>query len=123
MTVDEGWRFGVDVLKELNDLGVEGVVDTCRMIPKQGVKALMHDDKEKVLGNGALYKKATKGQTMGKRGLVEHRALDDTKAARFWLTALPEMTEFFLALRGATRPCPLPRSATTTQRTARAGNT
>jgi len=71
------------------------VVDTCRMIPEQGVKALMHDGKEKVLGNGALYKKATKGQTMGKMGLVEHRALDDIKAARFWLTALPEMTEFF----------------------------
>jgi len=93
VTVDEGWRFGVDVLKELMALGVEGVVDTCRMIPEQGVKALMHDGKEKVLGNGALYKKATKGQTMGKMGLVEHRALDDTKAARFWLTALPEMTE------------------------------
>jgi hypothetical protein len=30
------------------------------MIPEQGVKALMHDGKEKVLGNGALYKKATK---------------------------------------------------------------
>jgi hypothetical protein len=53
----------------------------------------MHDGKEKVLGNGALYKKATKDKTMGKMGLVEHRALDDTKAARFWLTALPEMTE------------------------------
>ena len=42
VTVDEGWRFGVDVLKELMALGVEDVVDTCRMIPEQGVKALMH---------------------------------------------------------------------------------
>jgi hypothetical protein len=30
---------------------------------------------------------------MGKMGLVEHHALDNTKAARFWLTALPEMIE------------------------------
>jgi hypothetical protein len=34
------------------------------MIPEQGVRALMHNGKDKVLGNGALYKKATKGQTM-----------------------------------------------------------
>jgi hypothetical protein len=59
VTVDEGWRFGVDVLKDLEALGVKGVVDTCRMIPEQGLRALMHNGKGKVLGNGALYKKAT----------------------------------------------------------------
>ena len=63
VAVDEGWRFGVDVLKELEALGVKGIVDTCRKIPEQCVRALMHDGKGKVLGNGALYKKATKGQT------------------------------------------------------------
>ena len=47
---------------------VEGVVDTCRMIPEQGIKALMHDGKEKVLGNGALYKKATSRPNHGQDG-------------------------------------------------------
>ena len=68
VTVDEGWRFGVDVLKELEALGVKGIVDTCRMIPEQGVRALMHDGKDKVLGNGALYKKATSRPNHGQDG-------------------------------------------------------
>jgi hypothetical protein len=39
------------------------------MIPEQGVMALMHDGKEKVLGNGALYKKATKAKPWARWGL------------------------------------------------------
>ena len=45
------------------------------------------------LGNADLYGKATNGNKMKDYGLQEHRALDDAKAERQWMTVLPEIKD------------------------------
>jgi len=93
--VEEGWRHGVDVIKELGDAGLEAGMDTLHgVIPENDdkTKSLLKPN-GKVPGNGELYKRATNGKTMNQAGLSQHRALDDTKASREWLTKLDDMAE------------------------------
>ena len=54
------------------------------------VKSLLKPN-GKVPGNCELYKRATNGKTMSQAGLSKHRALDDSKASREWLTKPEDM--------------------------------
>ena len=84
-----------DPIKDLERVGIAGIADGMRFIPKH--KELSHLRGEKkdpktgnmkaadVLGNGELYRKAA-GCSMEARDLRPHRALDDAKAEMFWTT-------------------------------------
>jgi len=91
--VKAGHALGIDVMGAWKEAGIQGFVDTMRIIPQYDIKALRHLDGKHVLSNGALFSKATKGETMKDLGLQEHRALDDSKATAEWVTGLPEVAE------------------------------
>jgi hypothetical protein len=90
-------KVGVDFLKILRDCGVKTIVDTARVIPEYGIKKLQPEGrggKGGYLKNDALYSMATTS-TMKDQGLTAHRALDDAKAERVWVTKLPEVGAAF----------------------------
>ena len=45
--------------------------------------------------NEELFKLASGGKDMKAMGMTPHRALDDAKAERYWLTGLPEFEKLF----------------------------
>jgi hypothetical protein len=92
-----GDSVGVNVLEIFRGCGIETIIDTARVIPEYGIKKLQPEGrggKGGYLKNDALYSMAT-ASTMKDQGLTAHRALDDAKAERVWVTELPEVGAAF----------------------------
>ena len=108
-------RAGVrDPVGELERVGVVGIIDPARIIPKYGITALQHAKPGKgskagttvyhqYLNNDALYARATGGRDMQANGLTAHRATDDAKAERTRLKRLPELTAIMFGAEK--KPC------------------
>ena len=109
----------VDPIQRLQEAGVVGFIDPARIIPKYKMTEYQHPKKgaraesaagagegTSYLSNAAMFEKAT-GKTMLAAKLIQHRALDDAKAEREWLTKLPLMADimFGVSSAGARRPC------------------
>ncbi len=94
-------RAGIpDPLKQLEEAGLRGFIDPGRFIPLHKITSLQHEKKDKkgeliftgFLSNEVLFRMAEK-RGMEEIGLTPHRALDDAKAERLWLTKLPAVKE------------------------------
>ena len=90
-----------DPIGDLAAAGILGIIDPARFIPQHGIKELQHA-KEGVGGsthsgylkNEDLYRMAT-GKSMEENGLCPHRALDDAKAEREWLSLPAVITALY----------------------------
>ena len=113
-----GWarcaRRGPRPGRRARAVGVVGIIDPARIIPKYGITALQHAKPGKgskagttvyhqYLNNDALYARATGGRDMQANGLTAHRATDDAKAERTWLKRLPELTAIMFGAEK--KPC------------------
>jgi len=91
----------LDLIGELQKSGLLGFIDPGRIIPFHKITALQHSKTGKAgsttysgyLSNDKLFKLANDDKEMGQCGLIPHRALDDAKAERNWLTKLPQLTQ------------------------------
>ena len=90
-------ELGLDFIAMLEKAGVIGIIDTLRIINAHNLQPLKRakagGGAGTALGNADLYSKATDGKKMKDYGLQEHRALDDAKAERTWMTVLPEIKD------------------------------
>jgi len=92
---------GLDFVGELSKSCLLGFIDPGRIIPLHKITSLQHkktgkDGSIKYTGylcNDMLFRKANEGKGMLECHFTPHRALDDAKAERNWLTKLPELTQ------------------------------
>jgi hypothetical protein len=91
----------LDFFGELTTSGLLGFIDPGRIIPLHRITSLQHKKAGKggittysgYQSNEKLFKMANDDKEMAQCGLIPHRALDDAKAERNWLTKLPELTQ------------------------------
>ena len=86
-------------------------MDPARIIPLYSLTSLQQERAARdgattyhsYLSNDKLFARASDGQSMDASGLIPHRATDDARAERTWLTKLPE----FVAIMYGTsaKPC------------------
>jgi DNA polymerase III epsilon subunit-like protein len=94
-------RYELDFFGELSTSGLLGFIDPGRIIPLHKITSLQHKKAGKggittysgYQSNEKLFKMANDDKEMAQCGLIPHRALDDAKAERNWLTKLPELTQ------------------------------
>ena len=94
-------HHGFDLINELQQSGLLGFIDPGRIIPFHKITSLQHAKTGKggattytgYLSNEKLFKLANEDKEMAQCKLTAHRALDDAKAERDWLTKLPQLTK------------------------------
>jgi hypothetical protein len=94
-------RHELDFFGELSNSGLLGFIDPGRIIPLHKITSLQHKKTGKdgstnysgYLANDMLFRLSNESKGMGECGFTPHRALDDAKAERNWLTKLPELTQ------------------------------
>jgi DNA polymerase III epsilon subunit-like protein len=102
-----------DPITCLQEAGIVGFIDPARFIPKYKMVEYQHPKKvtddesaagagagRSYLSNAAMFELAT-GKTMHASNLIQHRALDDAKAEREWLTKLPRMADIMFGVSSA----------------------
>ena len=73
-----------------------GIIDSMRLIEKYQIKSLQRESgRASSLKQEDIFMKATGGKNRKQMGWTAHRALDDAKAERLWLTTLPEFSDMF----------------------------
>ena len=88
--------LGFDFIGALEKNGVKGIIDSMRLIDKYQIKSLQRESgRASSLKQEDIFMKATGGKNMKQMGWTAHRALDDAKAERLWLTTLPEFSDMF----------------------------
>jgi hypothetical protein len=91
----------IDFFEELSTSGLLGFLDPARIIPLHKITSLQKqktgkDDTITYSGyqsNEMLFRLANESKGMEECGLTLHKALDDAKAERIWLTKLPQLTQ------------------------------
>jgi hypothetical protein len=94
-------QHGLDLISELQQSGLLGFIDPGRIIPFHKITSLQHAKTGKggattysgYLSNEKLFKLANEDKEMGQCNLTAHRAVDDAKSERDWLTKLPQLTQ------------------------------
>jgi hypothetical protein len=108
-----GLREGVDVVSDLADAGVVGIIDPAIIIPLYKVTELQHPPKNEggnhtsYLKNGVLFKMATGKEMAEDEDLTPHRALDDAKAEREWMMNLKPFDDLLFGDGAQQRACVL----------------
>ena len=108
-----GLREGVDVVRDLADAGVVGIIDPAIIIPLYKVTELQHPPKNEggnhtsYLKNGVLFKMATGKEMAEDEDLTPHRALDDAKAEREWMMNLKPFDDLLFGDGAQQRACVL----------------
>ncbi len=106
-----GLREDIDVLRDLDDAGVVGLIDPAIIIPLYKVTELQHPPTNKggnhtsYLKNGVLFKMATGREMDEDEDLTPHRALDDAKAEREWMMNLKPFDDLLFGDGAQQRPC------------------
>jgi len=91
----------LDFFGELSASGLLGFIDPGRIIPLHKITSLQKPKTGKdgittysgYQSNEMLFRLANESKGMEECGLTLHRALDDDKAERNWLTKLPQLTQ------------------------------
>jgi hypothetical protein len=91
----------LDFFGELSTSGLLGFIDPGRFIPLHKITSLQKPKTGKdgtttysgYQSNEMLFRLANESKGMEECGLTLHRALDDAKAERNWLTKLPQLTQ------------------------------
>jgi hypothetical protein len=91
----------LDFFGELSTSGLLGFIDPGRIIPLHKITSLQKPKTGKdgtttysgYQSNEMLFRLANESKGMEECGLTLHRALDDAKAERNWLTKLPQLTQ------------------------------
>ena len=88
--------LGIKFIGGLEKNKVKGIIDSMRIIDKYNISTLQRQSgRKKSLKQEDIFMLATGGKNMKQMGWTAHRALDDAKAERHWLTALPEFSDMF----------------------------
>jgi len=91
----------LDFFEELSTSGLLGFLDSARIIPLHKITSLQKQKTGKgdtitysgYQSNEMLFRLANESKGMKECGLTLHKALDDAKAERIWLTKLPQLTQ------------------------------